>query len=108
MGWLLVLFDLPVTTKKEIRAAAKFRNQLLDNGYLMLQYSVYAKCAISIDKKESFIRALEEINPGTGDIRCVFITDAQWKDIKTIQIKDKISARSVQHVSEPAEQLQFW
>jgi CRISPR-associated protein Cas2 len=38
MGWLLVVFDLPVGTKKERRLASGFRNYLLDLGYLMLQF----------------------------------------------------------------------
>ena len=30
--WLLVLFDLPVLTKKERKVAAQFRNQLIRRG----------------------------------------------------------------------------
>ena len=35
--WMFVLFDLPVGTKDERRAAARFRNFLKDDGYMMLQ-----------------------------------------------------------------------
>ena len=44
--WLFVLFDLPVGTKKERKAATKFRLSLLDMGFEMSQFSVYLKfCA---------------------------------------------------------------
>jgi CRISPR-associated endonuclease Cas2 len=41
--WLFVFFDLPVGTKAERRAATRFRNFLKDDGFLMLQWSVYAR-----------------------------------------------------------------
>ena len=41
--WVVVYFDLPVTTKVERRRATGFRNMLLDEGFLMKQYSVYIR-----------------------------------------------------------------
>ena len=41
--WLFVFFDLPVGTKAERRVATRFRNFLKDDGYMMLQFSVYAR-----------------------------------------------------------------
>ena len=38
-----VFFDLPTNTKAERRAATQFRKFLLDDGFDMLQYSVYAR-----------------------------------------------------------------
>ena len=44
--WMMVLFDLPVLTKKERKAATKFRKFLLDQGFEMSQFSVYMRfCA---------------------------------------------------------------
>ena len=39
--WLFVMFDLPVTTKKERKEAAVFRRNLEKDGFLMHQFSVY-------------------------------------------------------------------
>jgi CRISPR-associated protein Cas2 len=41
--WVFVFFDLPVGTKPQRNAATRFRNFLKDDGYLMLQFSVYAR-----------------------------------------------------------------
>ena len=41
--WLFVFFDLPVGTKTERRNATRFRNFLKDDGFMMLQFSVYAR-----------------------------------------------------------------
>ncbi len=44
--WMMVLFDLPVLTKKERKAATRFRNFLLDQAFAMSQFSVYMRfCA---------------------------------------------------------------
>ena len=44
--WLFVFFDLPVSTKKEMKAAALFRKNLEKDGFSMMQFSVYIRhCA---------------------------------------------------------------
>ena len=37
---VLLFFDLPRETHSELKSAAKFRKDLLDDGFLMLQESV--------------------------------------------------------------------
>ena len=44
---VLVFFDLPVLTAKERREYRRFRNELLKNGFIMLQESVYCKLALN-------------------------------------------------------------
>jgi CRISPR-associated protein Cas2 len=43
MGWILAMFDLPVVTKEERKVATGFRKFLLDDGYVMVNFSVYAR-----------------------------------------------------------------
>jgi hypothetical protein len=57
MGWILTMFDLPVMTDKERKAATKFRNDLLDNGYLMIQFSVYARPCVSYEQMDTHRRS---------------------------------------------------
>ena len=40
---VIVMFDLPVITEKERKIATKFRKYLLDDGFIMMQYSVYSR-----------------------------------------------------------------
>lgn len=108
MGWLLVLFDLPVTTKSERRKASRFRNDLLDKGYLMLQYSAYARCAVTLDKKKTLLNELKIIAPDTGNVQCIFITDAQWGQSVIISKPQKQSDRQINKNTKIGEQLQFW
>ena len=41
--WLFVFFDLPVVTKRQRKAAALFRKNLMKDGFVMFQYSVYIR-----------------------------------------------------------------
>ena len=41
--WLVVMFDLPVIEREERKAATAFRNDLLDMGFEMSQFSVYVR-----------------------------------------------------------------
>ncbi|PKN01430.1 MAG: CRISPR-associated endonuclease Cas2 [Elusimicrobia bacterium HGW-Elusimicrobia-1] len=107
MGWLVVMFDLPTDTNEEKRKAARFRNDLLDLGYLMLQYSIYVRCAVTLDKKKHLVFELEKISPGTGSVKCLFITDAQWGQMANICDERKYGPRKVDK-SFGGEQLQFW
>jgi len=108
MGWLIVMFDLPTDTKAERGLAAKFRNNLLDDGYLMLQYSVYVRSAVTLDKREKYVSSLKRMNPETGSVKCLFITDTQWGQIETFAGKRSNVLRSVDKQPNIYEQLQFW
>jgi CRISPR-associated endonuclease Cas2 len=41
--WVIAMFDLPTDTKKARRAYARFRKDLLEDGFTMTQYSVYSR-----------------------------------------------------------------
>ncbi|WP_374493370.1 CRISPR-associated endonuclease Cas2 [Brachymonas sp.] len=43
---ILVFFDLPVVTKAERRAYSVFRRFLLNDGYDMIQFSVYGRIVV--------------------------------------------------------------
>lgn len=84
MGWMLVLFDLPVTTKRERDQATKFRKKLLDDGYSMLQFSVYMRSCNSWERMKKHSRRLRIYAPEGGNIRAILMTEKQW--IKSIAI----------------------
>ena len=82
--WLMVLFDLPVQTKKQRRVAAKFRKFLVDDGYLMLQFSVYARICRGQDAVAKHSRRLGNALPDEGSVRSLQFTDAQFARMKTL------------------------
>jgi CRISPR-associated protein Cas2 len=81
--WLFVLFDLPVGTKKERKAATKFRHALLDLGFEMSQYSVYLKFCAGKEQADALARQIELEMPSSGKVHLVQITDKQYENIRT-------------------------
>lgn len=76
--WLFAMFDLPVDTKEHRRDYAHFRKRLLDKGFTMLQYSVYAKHMPSEEAAESLRLAVREALPPRGQVRVLAVTDHQF------------------------------
>ncbi len=76
--WLFVFFDLPVGTKPERRAATRFRNFLKDDGYMMLQYSVYARVCKGEDGSMKHVARVTRNLPSSGSVRALQVTDRQY------------------------------
>ncbi len=95
--WLLTLFDLPVTTKKERQLATGFRNSLLDKGFEMVQYSVYMKNVSGKEQAKTIIKSIHNIAPNDGNIKVIQITDKQFGSIQHIgkRINRKIDTRQL-------------
>lgn len=77
--WLMVMFDLPVLTKPERRAATKFRQWLLDEGYEMSQLSVYIRFCVGKEQVERRIRDIARTRPDRGKIHILSVTDKQFE-----------------------------
>lgn len=78
MAWVMVFFDLPVGTPEERRDASNFRRDLIKDGYMMVQFSVYARPCGSADRVDTQVRRLRGKIPAQGEVRGLLITDAQW------------------------------
>ncbi len=82
--WLFVFFDLPTKTKSERRAATRFRNFLLKDGYMMIQFSVYARICNGKDRINKHMKRLQSALPEKGAIRAMQITDKQYERTKIL------------------------
>jgi CRISPR-associated protein Cas2 len=104
MGWLMVAFDLPVQTKEQRKRATDFRNFLLDDGYTMIQFSVYARACVSFARQETHIERLKKTLPPEGNVRAIFVTRSQWERSFVIY------GSPAQHTpaEEMPEQIQLW
>jgi len=79
--WLLVMFDLPVTTKCERAAANAFRNDLLDIGFERCQFSVYLKYAEGYSQAGTISRKIQKCVPEEGKVYVLYFTDKQYESI---------------------------
>lgn len=99
MMWLYVMFDLPVGTSAERKAATKFRNFLLDEGFEMAQFSVYLRFAESKEAAETYISHVSQARPDGGKVHIVTITDKQYGNARIF------AGRKREHRPENPDQL---
>lgn len=76
--WTVVMFDLPVTTKPQRRRATKFRNELLDLGFEMAQFSVYMKFSGSRSAVDALAYRVKSRIPPEGHVSILAFTDKQY------------------------------
>lgn len=87
--WLFAMFDLPTDTKRARKAYTQFRKRLIQHGFLMLQYSVYARyCANESDTKR-FKRIIRSGLPDAGEVRIIAITDRQFGKMEVFSGKTR-------------------
>lgn len=79
--WMLVMFDLPTDTKSQRKAANKFRNFLLDEGFERSQFSVYSRFVNGKEAFQTRVSRIERSLPSFGDVQILNFTDRQYRDI---------------------------
>ena len=81
MMWMLIMFDLPVQSRKERKEAAGFRNFLLDQGFQMCQFSVYLRFCGGKERVEAYTGRISKNLPTTGNVQVLSFTDKQYENI---------------------------
>lgn len=81
---LLVFFDLPVVTRAERRAYTIFRRFLVNDGYDMIQFSVYGRILNGSDALEKHYKRLVDNLPPEGSVRCLSVTEKQFAGMKLL------------------------
>lgn len=97
--WLVVMFDLPVVTPVEKREYARFRKYLLGEGFIQLQYSVYAKFCASRENSRKYYNYIQKAVPLGGYVRLLSVTDKQFGEMVSLY------GRRRQEVEKKPEQL---
>lgn len=87
--WIFVSFDLPTETKTQRKAASGFRKDLLSDGFVLFQYSVYVRQCASFDHAQTHIRRIQKLIPSEGKVAILSITDKQFGDMKIFYGKEK-------------------
>ena len=76
--WVLAMFDLPTETPRHRRAYTKFRKDLLNDGFSMMQYSVYKRHCASYESASAHIDRMGRRVPAEGEVRFLTVTDKQY------------------------------
>ncbi|MDB4804103.1 CRISPR-associated endonuclease Cas2 [Verrucomicrobia bacterium] len=82
--WAIIFFDLPVKRPEQRKQATKFRNFLLNDGYIMLQYSVYARVCKGKEAVDKHMNRVILELPSEGSVRALQVTDKQYARMKIL------------------------
>lgn len=75
---MMVFFDLPMVTRAEKRAYTVFRRFLLNDGYDMIQFSVYGRILNGSDAEQKHLKRLTANLPPAGSVRVLTVTEKQY------------------------------
>lgn len=81
---ILVFFDLPVKEKAEQKAATKFRNFLIKDGFQMIQFSVYSRVCNGYDAVNTHESRVKQNLPSNGSVRMLIITEKQYESMQIL------------------------
>lgn len=81
---IVLFFDLPTTSARERKIYATFRKNLIKDGFVMLQYSVYTKLVLNPTAAMATKERLARYKPSEGNIQLLTITEQQFARIECI------------------------
>ncbi len=77
--WIAVMFDPPVVSRDERKAATDFRKFLLDMGFEMTRFSVYMRFCTSQKQVETYCKRIEAALSEGGKVNILTFTDKQYE-----------------------------
>lgn len=80
----LVLFDLPTDTQEDKKHYRHFRKLLIQNGFFMLQQSVYTRMLITPSAQQSVINTIRKNKPPSGIVQVLCVTEKQFATMECI------------------------
>lgn len=93
--WVIVLFDLPTDTKKDIKQYSIFRQKLIQDGFAMFQFSIYIRNCPSRENAQVHINRVKKFLPPKGQIGILSITDKQFGEMEIFISKKEFDKPSV-------------
>lgn len=97
---MMVFFDLPVVSTRDRRNYSRFRRFLINDGYSMIQFSVYGRIVSGQDAQDKHLKRLCANLPPKGSIRLMTVTEKQYAGMKLL-----VGSPSFQEKTVSADQM---
>lgn len=79
---IVIFFDLPTITNKDLTEYRNFRKFLLTNGFIMMQESVYSKLVLNNNSSALLKKQIIKNLPHAGLVQMMQITEKQFANIE--------------------------
>lgn len=100
--WVVVLFDLPTETKLERKAYARFRKDMLKDGFTMFQFSAYVRHCPSRENTDVHVKRVKKMLPSKGHVGILCVTDKQFGEMEIFFGQKPVEPEA------PTQQLQLF
>lgn len=100
--WVLVFFDLPTETKKDIKNYSIFRKKLIQDGFTMFQFSIYLRHCASSENADVHIKRVKSFLPPEGQVGILCVTDKQFGKMELFV------GKKVSELQTPFQQLELF
>lgn len=81
------MFDLPTETSKQRKQYRQFRKKLINEGFIMIQYSVYVRVCTTKSAAEFLEKRIKDFLPDEGIIQSLVLTEKQYSDMHFLRGK---------------------
>ena len=78
---IILMFDMPTITIEDRKNYSKFRDNLIDDGFIMIQYSIYVRICKNQDDITKHINRVKMFTPEKGNIRLLQVTEKQYEQM---------------------------
>lgn len=78
----LVFFDLPTVTAQDKKNYRRFRKTLIENGFIMLQESVYCRMFINPTAEKAALDIIRKNKPPEGTVQILSVTEKQFSKME--------------------------
>lgn len=75
------MFDMPTITIEDRKNYSKFKDNLIDDGFIMIQYSIYVRICKNQDDITKHINRVKMFTPEKGNIRLLQVTEKQYEQM---------------------------
>ena len=86
---LIVFFDLPTFTKRDLQNYNQFRRFLIKEGFAMLQESVYTKILLNGTMATLLKERIKKNAPEKGLVQMLLVTEKQFASIEYVSGESK-------------------
>ncbi|MGH4038942.1 MAG: CRISPR-associated endonuclease Cas2 [Sphaerochaeta sp.] len=86
---VIVMFDLPTLTSEQKREYRRFRKWLLEDGFVMMQMSIYSKIVLNENSAKLLTKRVDEVKAKEGVIQILVLTEKQFNNIEYVQGEDE-------------------
>ena len=78
---LMIMFDLPTETAEERKEYRQSHKKLINEGFLMVQFSVYVRVCVSRQTAKFLENRIRKFLPRGGLVQSLMVTEKQYNDM---------------------------